>query len=753
MAKNTVTIKILGDASGANKTLDETNGKLAGLGGAAAKGAGGVAAGGALIGAALFKVGSDLDSAYDTIIIGTGASGDALASLKDDFAAVASSVPASFGDVGKAIADVNTRLGLTGKPLQEVSGQLLELSRLTGTDLGTNIETVTRAFGDWGVETGDMSGRLDQLFKASQLTGPSVDRLAQLATQFGGPMRQLGFSFEDTVALLGKFEKEGVNTELVMGSMRIALGKMARAGEDPAATFARVTDEIKNAGSAGEANAMALELFGAKAGPDMAAAIREGRFEIGELLDQMGDSENAIGNTAKATEDWREKLSVLTNRVMLKLGPLAAKVFDGVGKAVEAATPYIEQFSAWVEDVLVPALQDTVKWVQDNWPKVQEVFRQVTDFLQVYVMPIVQQVMDFIEKQIGEVIAWVEQNWPKIQETFRTVMDWIEAYITTVLAIYTKLWELFGARILAVVEIAWGYVKGVIENVMKLIKGVIEVVMGIITLDWDMAWGGIKKIIDAVWSAIILIVETAAKLLGQVLIAAWDGIKYAVGVAWEAVKSVVSGAVSALVGYVTGIPGRIGDSVSTMWDGIKSGATGAKDWVRDRIDDLVGFVTGIPGRVSTAVGDGFKAIPNAFKSAINGIIDAWNGLSFRIKGGPWDPLGSFGPEIPAVNFGFDTPNINRLAKGGLVKATPGGVLANIGEGKYDEAVIPLKPGWETMLDSLASKSSEETPSGPQRNNGGRGANSSGIYVEALYAGTTTEEVLDTMQRLEWLKAS
>lgn len=33
-----------------------------------------------------------------------------------------------------------------------------------------------------------------------------------------------------------------------------------------------------------------------------------------------------------------------------------------------------------------------------------------------------------------------------------------------------------------------------------------------------------------------------------------------------------------------------------------------------------------------------------------------------------------------------------LAKGGIVRATPGGTRAIIGEGRYDEAVIPLKPG-------------------------------------------------------------
>ena len=34
-------------------------------------------------------------------------------------------------------------------------------------------------------------------------------------------------------------------------------------------------------------------------------------------------------------------------------------------------------------------------------------------------------------------------------------------------------------------------------------------------------------------------------------------------------------------------------------------------------------------------------------------------------------------------------SIPRLAEGGIVKARPGGILANIGEGGKDEAVIPL----------------------------------------------------------------
>lgn len=61
-------------------------------------------------------------------------------------------------------------------------------------------------------------------------------------------------------------------------------------------------------------------------------------------------------------------------------------------------------------------------------------------------------------------------------------------------------------------------------------------------------------------------------------------------------------------------------------------------------------------------------IGNAVKSALNLVIDKLNSVKILGKG----------------------LNIPRLADGGIVKARQGGTLAVIGEGRHDEAVIPLK---------------------------------------------------------------
>jgi len=353
----TVKINIVGDDKHLTGAIGNANTSL-GKFGAAAAAAGAVAA--VAIGAAavgLVKLGDNFDKASATIRTGTGATGEQLAGLEQSFKNVAKSVPASFADASQAVADLNTRTGATGPQLEALSTQFLELSRITKTDLGTNIESVTRVFGDWGVAVDQQGPSLDKLFRASQATGIQVDTLSSQLVQYGAPLRQLGFDMDTSAALLGKFEKEGVNAELVMGSMRIALGKMARDGEPAQETFMRVTDQIKNAGSASEANALALELFGARAGPDMAAAIREGRFEVGELVNQLSTGGDTIMGVADETLTLGDRFKTMGNTIGVALEPAASAITQSLGSALQSATPMLEQLATTLGAALGPALE------------------------------------------------------------------------------------------------------------------------------------------------------------------------------------------------------------------------------------------------------------------------------------------------------------------------------------------------------------------------------------------------------------
>lgn len=433
-------------------------------------------------GIAAVNLGGSFDEAFDQIRIGTGATGEALEGLKDDFREVFGSVPVDMDLASAAVADLNTRLGLTGEPLQDLAVQFLNLSRITGTDLSANIAGVTRVFGDWGVATEDQAGALDSLFRASQATGASVDGISASLVQYGAPLRQLGFDFETSAALIAKFEKEGVNAELVLGSLRIALGKMARDGEDAESTFRRVTEEIANAGSASEANALALELFGARAGPDMAAAIREGRFELGELLDQVSGGTETINGAAADTDDWRQSLTLLGNNLKLFLEPIATGVFNALGAVMGWLVGVVETVKA--------ALADPDSGLGKAFRTVGEVFEQV-----------------------GAVIGGV----------IEVVQVW---------------WDLFGERILRVTTEVFGALLGVVKPVLDGIRAVIEVVLGLITGDWTRAWQGVKDFLSSIWETLKAIVEVPLRAISAVV----EEVLGVIGAAWDRVWGALAGA-------------------------------------------------------------------------------------------------------------------------------------------------------------------------------------------------------------------
>lgn len=531
-----IVVEFLGKDTSLGRTAEGVERKTSKVGGQLAKfgkvAAAGLAAGAAAAGVALFKIGSTFDDAYDTIRVGTGATGDALKGLQDDFKQVAANVPASMEDVSTSIADLNTRLGLSGKPLQELSGQMLNLSRITGTDLGTNIESVSRAFGDWGIETDDMAGAMDKLFRASQATGPSVDKIASAMTKYGSPLRQLGFDFEQTAALIGKFEKEGVNTGLVLGSMRQALGKMAREGEPAQETLERVTKEIKNAGSVSEANAKALELFGARAGPDMAAAIREGRFELGDLYKTVKSGTETITKASDDTASFSEKWQMLKNRALIALEPLAIRVFDAIGNGMDKLLPALSRFSAYFSANIAPAIARVIPHV-----------RAFGDYLGKVLPPIFEQVRSLFSGSLTGMAGDAGSKMAQIKQVF-----------TDAVSIVTSLWNAFGANIVQYARSAFQNIIQVLSGAFDVISGLFKVVSSLLKGDWKGVWKGIQTILRG---AVKIIVAVVKQLWNVIRFAFKNGGTIVKGVfrgLWSAVQGLARAGVNGIVSAVKNMP-------------------------------------------------------------------------------------------------------------------------------------------------------------------------------------------------------
>jgi len=293
----------------------------------------------AAIGGVAAKSAYDVDKALQKIARGTGAQGEDLKGLEKTWRSLAGTVTQSFEQSAQVLADYNTRLGITGDQLKNLSKQALDASRMLDEDVNNVVSQSAKAMQDWGVSIEDQTKFLDRLFRAAQSTGIQMGTLSTQLYKYGAGLRGMGFDLESSIALLAQFEKQGVNVEKIMGSLSMGLGRMAREGiTDAEEAFKRLIIEIQNAENVTEATRLAIEVFGSRAGPDMALAIREGRFSVEELIATLREAEGAIADASERTKTFGDRWAETKNKVSLALEPIGREILN----LAESVMPKLE---------------------------------------------------------------------------------------------------------------------------------------------------------------------------------------------------------------------------------------------------------------------------------------------------------------------------------------------------------------------------------------------------------------------------
>lgn len=299
-------------------------GKLALAGGA------GALAGLVGIGAAGVAAWGDYDAALDTVMQKTGMTGAALDDIGNrvrNLSTGTAGVGTDMAHIGEVMADLAVRTGTTGDTLEGLTAQLLHLQQVQG-EGAVSAANFGRLLGDWGVPAEQGAAKMDQLFTASQKFGVTTDSLAAKLVQFGSPLRQMGFDLNTSIAMFGQFEQQGVNTELVLGSLRIAAGKFADAGVPLKAGLQSAITSIRDMEDSSAALATAMDIFGARAGPDMAAAIREGKFSLDDAVASIQNYQGSIQGAAEGAMDFPDQWAMGMNQIKAALVPVGQAVMD-----------------------------------------------------------------------------------------------------------------------------------------------------------------------------------------------------------------------------------------------------------------------------------------------------------------------------------------------------------------------------------------------------------------------------------------
>lgn len=307
-------------------------------------------------GAAAVAAFNEVDEGADILINATGAVGEQGEELDRIYRKMAGTIPDSFDAIGGAVGEVNTRFGVMGDDLQTMSEDFLKFSRITGVDSVTGVRLVSRAMGDAGIETGQYKTLLDQLAKASQASGISVETLTESLAKYGAPMRQLGFDTASSIAIFAQWEKAGVNTEIAFSGMKKAISNWMKEGKDAKVEFSNLVKGVQDGSITAQE---AMEIFGTKAGPDLVDAIQQGRFSYEDFLKTIEDSGGTLDNTFGALMDGGDRAKVAMNKIKIAGADAGEVIMESLVPILEKGADALETFAEWWGS-LTPEMQEFI---------------------------------------------------------------------------------------------------------------------------------------------------------------------------------------------------------------------------------------------------------------------------------------------------------------------------------------------------------------------------------------------------------
>lgn len=285
---------------------------------------------------------------------------------------------------------------------------------------------------------------------------------------------------------------------------------------------------------------------------------------------------------------------------------------------------------------------------------------------------------------VGAAVAVLVYLW-NTSESFRKS---IQKGVDTLIKVLTTFWE---TTLKPIVGNIWRTLQDLWNNAIKpIIKHVIDII------------GDLIELVMALWNNVLgPIINWLVKAFGPLFAEVFNGIWNIVAEVIEDILQALDGLLQVLDGIIEFLVGVFTGDWEKAWHGLVNILVGVGNTIIS-VFELV--LNGVINLVNLAIG----AIVGGIRSLINLILGAVEGVAELLGYDLNITLQGDIPKIPKVEI----PRIPMMARGGVVTSP---TVAMIGEGRYDEAVIPL--GNSPQVSELVEKIADAIDKKPDSSGG------------------------------------
>ncbi|MEK0285913.1 phage tail protein [Caldifermentibacillus hisashii] len=611
------------------------------------------------------------------------------------------------GTVAKGVANIDKQLGgLSGSGKRAAAGIKEIVTSLGLVALAAKAINMVKSSLDGAISRYDTLNNFPRVLQLmgfdAESSKKAIDKLSDGIQGLPTTLDSVAKTTQRIATLTGDLDG-AVDTTLALNNAFIASGASAADAERGLEQYVQMlstgTVDLESWRTLQETMPIALnktaEAFGftgKSAQNDLYSALKSGEITFDEFNGKLVELSNATGGFADMAKEsssgiatsWQNMKTAITKGVADVIGAIdealggtgsIAGIIDGLKVGVQtvfnwivAAIPVVAE---WI-GIIVDKIREWLPPMDEVKSGFENTFQAIKDF----VMPIVQDVVSFIQDVWGGLVSWWQENGEQIKQAVSNAFEFIKSVIEFVMP-----------AVQFIIETVWAAIKDIIGGALDIIMGLIQVFTGIFTGDWSQLWEGIKKILGGAVDLILGIMSL--NFLG--------GIKKAFTSMFETgvntVKNMWAKIVEFFKTFTDDAASKVSGMASKVWEFAKNMATNFINTISNLKNNVVNKFSEIKnGIIDTVKSIDLKDIG---KNIIQGLINGIGSMASAVV----DKVKSIGKSI---SNGF---------KNALGIHSPSKVMADIAKWIPAGIGVGIEKNEKTAIDSMKNLANELTSQG------------------------------------------